>query len=601
MSQQQQYQQPWSLHQLDHDEDQDSSTVFGVIDRARRWRERKGTKSTSTSANNEQEVYLPKITYSKCVRGGGRYQKNVRRFGSFDNLLVPNPDDDDLSESISLNDYNDNTTNTNKLRRSASNQDISLLSPSHKINIHNNDSDSEIYNEIGERLGDVNLNNGAASASNNNNNNNNNNNYVLVIKAANSNNNNNNTNNNNTNNKRATSNSGASGTGNNGYVLDASDFDRVLIEAWEDRFAGGLFRYDVTAVLTRLIEGASRYVAQYNEGRATKKRQTEFKMDQVCQEFDAKKFNFTKADQKEVLFTFEENTNNDNDNDEKNKRSEYIVKGEIAQSPNLVLINVSPIEYGHVLLCPRVNDMLPQQIFLEALIPPLRMCAESKNPYFRVGYNSLGAYATINHLHFQAYYLMEAFPIERALSKPFAEDIFQNPKRPMGKQVHAECLRVYDYPVRCIVFELGSKGFIDLAKWIGRACIRLQKRNIPFNLLMTDHGARVFVIPQIFSHKIAEEKIPEWISDTGINPAVFEISGHMLFKREEDYENCTEAMASEILASASIEEDEFCDLMREILNRENKEDCDEVFEDGGVDVAEDGAVHARNSTPPTPI
>jgi hypothetical protein len=124
MSQQQQYQQPWSLHQLDHDEDQDSSTVFGVIDRARRWRERKGTKSTSTSANNEQEVYLPKITYSKCVRGGGRYQKNVRRFGSFDNLLVPNPDDDDLSESISLNDYNDNTTNTNKLRRSASNQDI---------------------------------------------------------------------------------------------------------------------------------------------------------------------------------------------------------------------------------------------------------------------------------------------------------------------------------------------------------------------------------------------------------------------------------------------------------------------------------------------
>jgi len=48
------------------------------------------------------------------------------------------------------------------------------------------------------------------------------------------------------------------------------------------------------------------------------------------------------------------------------------------------------------------------------LLPPLYMAAESRNPYFRVGYNSLGAYATINHLHFQAYYLMEAFPIERA-------------------------------------------------------------------------------------------------------------------------------------------------------------------------------------------
>lgn len=29
-------------------------------------------------------------------------------------------------------------------------------------------------------------------------------------------------------------------------------------------------------------------------------------------------------------------------------------------SPNLVLINVSPIEYGHVLLVPRVMDDLPQ-------------------------------------------------------------------------------------------------------------------------------------------------------------------------------------------------------------------------------------------------
>jgi hypothetical protein len=29
------------------------------------------------------------------------------------------------------------------------------------------------------------------------------------------------------------------------------------------------------------------------------------------------------------------------------------------------------------------------------------MAAEAENPYFRLGYNSLGAFATINHLHFQ--------------------------------------------------------------------------------------------------------------------------------------------------------------------------------------------------------
>jgi GDP-L-galactose phosphorylase len=92
------------------------------------------------------------------------------------------------------------------------------------------------------------------------------------------------------------------------------------------------------------------------------------------------------------------------------KTSAYKASNAIASSPNVMLINVSPIEYGHVLLCPRVTDCLPQRISPDVLLPPLHMAAESRNPYFRVGYNSLGAYATINHLHFQAYYLMEAFP-----------------------------------------------------------------------------------------------------------------------------------------------------------------------------------------------
>ena len=556
--------QPWSLHQLDQlDEDKDSSTVLGIIERSQRERDiiAKAKSSSSSSQNNafRRTSFLPKITYSTKSKKGG-YTKNVRRFGSFENLLVPNPDDDGLSSSISLNEVAAN--NNPESRKTPSNhhqhhhQDVSM-NTFHK----NGDSDSE-YGEVTTsafNAPDTHAGEGQQQG-------------PPVVKTTMTTSNRNNTNNIST----TKSNSGASGNG-TGYVQDASDFDRVLIEAWEDRFAGGLFRYDVTAVLTRLIEGPSRYVAQYNEGRATKKRQTEFKMDRVCQEFDVKKFNFTKADQKEVLFQFEEQDEHEEENEEEESgRTEFIERGEIGKSPNLVLINVSPIEYGHVLLCPRVSEMLPQQIFADALIPPLRMCAESKNPYFRVGYNSLGAYATINHLHFQAYYLMEAFPIERALSKPFAEDVFKNPKRPMGKQVHAECLRVYDYPVRCIVFELGSKGFVDLAKWIGRACTRLQKRNIPFNMLMTDHGARVFVIPQIFSHKIAQNKIPDWIVETGINPAVFEISGHMLFKREDDYEICSEAMASEILASASLDEDEFCNLMREVLERtEEGEEEDE--------------------------
>lgn len=62
---------------------------------------------------------------------------------------------------------------------------------------------------------------------------------------------------------------------------------------------------------------------------------------------------------------------------------------------------VSPIEYGHVLLIPKVLECLPQRIDRDSLLLALQMAAEAANPYFRLGYNSLGAFATINHLHFQ--------------------------------------------------------------------------------------------------------------------------------------------------------------------------------------------------------
>jgi GDP-L-galactose phosphorylase len=97
---------------------------------------------------------------------------------------------------------------------------------------------------------------------------------------------------------------GDTGSTGGGYVQDVSPFDRILLSAWEDRFAAGLFRYDVTAVKTKVVPGGCGFVAQFNEGRATKKRPTEFSVDEVCQAYDANKFNFTKADKSEILFAF---------------------------------------------------------------------------------------------------------------------------------------------------------------------------------------------------------------------------------------------------------------------------------------------------------
>jgi len=57
--------------------------------------------------------------------------------------------------------------------------------------------------------------------------------------------------------------------------------DGLLLSLWQEAAGKGLFRYDVTACPTKIIPGDCGFVAQLNEGRATKKRVTEFKLDEV--------------------------------------------------------------------------------------------------------------------------------------------------------------------------------------------------------------------------------------------------------------------------------------------------------------------------------
>ena len=329
----------------------------------------------------------------------------------------------------------------------------------------------------------------------------------------------------------------------------------MLLGGWEERFERGLFRYDVTACPTRTLAGPLGFVAQLNEGRATKKRPTEFAVDAVCAPFDPCKFNFTRADEAEVLFQFEPCAVSD-----RSCRLGYSEKpGAVRSSPHLLLINVSPIEYGHVLLVPHALSALPQQVAPDTLLLALHLARQSDNPYFRVGFNSLGAYATVNHLHFQAYYLQAPFPLERAPCAPLPTAAGGTRRRWRG--VGAQ--RTVHFPVRCVVFEV-SHSLQQLAAALGEAALALQARNVPFNILMVDRGDRAFLIPQRFAARCAAGAVPEALLETGVNPAVFEIAGHLLYKRACDYEAATQDSAWALLEQASLEEGDFLALVADI-------------------------------------
>ncbi|KAF8082160.1 hypothetical protein N665_0845s0018 [Sinapis alba] len=314
--------------------------------------------------------------------------------------------------------------------------------------------------------------------------------------------------------------------------------ESLVLGEWEDRFQRGLFRYDVTACETKVIPGKYGFVAQLNEGRHLKKRPTEFLVDKVLQSFDGNKFNFTKVGQEELLFQFEAGEDSE---------AQFFpcMPLDAEDSPSVVAINVSPIEYGHVLLIPRVLDCLPQRIDHKSFLLALHMASEAANPYFRLGYNSLGAFATINHLHFQAYYLAMPFPLEKASSKKM-----------ITTDNGVKISELLNYPMKGLLFE-GGKSMQDLSDTVSDACVYLQDNNIPFNILISDCGRQIFLMPQCYAEKQALGEVSPEVLETQVNPAVWEISGHMVLKRKEDYEGATEDKAWRLLAEASMSEERF--------------------------------------------
>ncbi|XP_077244698.1 GDP-L-galactose phosphorylase 2-like [Tasmannia lanceolata] len=324
----------------------------------------------------------------------------------------------------------------------------------------------------------------------------------------------------------------------------------LLLGQWEDRMSRGLFRYDVTLCETKVIPGEYGFIAQLNEGRHLKKRPTEFRVDRVLQPFDENKFNFTKVGQEEVLFAFEESQ------DDMIHYFESAPTSATTNSPNVIAINVSPIEYGHVLLIPRLLDCLPQSIDQESSLLALRMAAEAANPFFRLGYNSLGAFATINHLHFQAYYLSVPFPVEKAPMRRITTM--------KGMENGVKIFQLLNYPVRGLVFE-GGNSLQDLSSVVSKSCIWLQNNNVPYNALISDSGKRVFLFPQCYAEKQALREVSQELLDTQVNPAVWEISGHMVLKRKKDYKEATEDYAWRLLAEVSLSEERFHEVKAYIL------------------------------------
>ncbi|XP_013924529.1 PREDICTED: GDP-D-glucose phosphorylase 1 [Thamnophis sirtalis] len=319
-----------------------------------------------------------------------------------------------------------------------------------------------------------------------------------------------------------------------------SRFDRALLEGWEERLRRGLFRYRLGRLQTRVLPGRLALVAQLNVQRAAERRRPQ-EVRSVRQSFDPRQFNFGQIRREEILFCLRRRCPG------------------LASSPRtLVAINVSPLERGHVLLIPDPALALPQVLTPEALLAGLDAVLLSAHPGFRLGFNSLGAFASVNHLHLHGFYLDWELSVESA------------PGEPLLPEAGLYLLR--EAPAPAFFFYCEDVRQVEpLAHRIGRATRHLSQREIAHNLFATRGAAPA---GPLGSRARSGLRVLLWArkacfgtkEELAFNVAVCELAGHLPTKTVQEYEGLTEASALHRIQQCLLPDSQLAHLQQELVD-----------------------------------
>ena len=213
-------------------------------------------------------------------------------------------------------------------------------------------------------------------------------------------------------------------------------------------------------------------------------------------------------------------------------------------SPSILKVNISPIFASHLVFIPRASENHPQYLHSVKLIEEglslFTLFTEPENCL--VGFNSIGAFSTINHLHYQLFDL-------RALSltevpgdnlKGLQQDKYyasQVNSRDLGLVslvpaiilgTHANEGRLYE--AFTLSFEGGKLSEMNVDhrhKVAASAKIVLDilhKLNQPFNILIRDE--LIHIIPRQLETQVTA-------CNLGFGPAMVELYGVFIVKSEE--------------------------------------------------------------------
>ncbi|KAF7660455.1 hypothetical protein LDENG_00280930 [Lucifuga dentata] len=327
-----------------------------------------------------------------------------------------------------------------------------------------------------------------------------------------------------------------------GVAPSPAKFDSALQAGWTDRMDRGLFRYHLGDLQTRILPGSHGFVAQLNIQRGIERRKPQ-EILSIHQEFNTKQFNFNKINPEEVILEMVKETGQQVDE----------------HSRMVVVVNVSPLEFGHCLFVPDPSRCFPQVLTKFAVQVGIESVLLSSDPGFRVGFNSLGAFASVNHLHLHGYYLDHELKIESVPVKPLAPE--------------KAFYRLKEFPAG-FLFYTEAEDVEKVAKAICQVTDFLVDGNVAHNLFLTRgsppsgciqnekerssrKGVRIAVWPRTSCFGAKEE--------SAFNVALCELAGHLPFKNKQDYDHTTEKDVIEIIQRYLLPDKDFLRLEQQLM------------------------------------
>ncbi len=196
---------------------------------------------------------------------------------------------------------------------------------------------------------------------------------------------------------------------------------------------------------------------------------------------------------------------------------EIIWKGQLEMLEVCLFYNKFPFADYHTLLLINASEQKPQWLNQQD-INDIETFMDALSDWEQLGlaYNSLGAYASVNHQHWQMVLSQQSYPVEQLHWK------------------HNGGVRDYPIGVQCFASVMDAWQEID----------SLQQNNQPFNLFIRHH--RAYLIKRKKQGELAQ---PAWSGGL----AWSELAGHFTLTRLSDYDSLTPQMIEQQLALLKID------------------------------------------------